>query len=226
MFSSIPRSSVCSRSRCLKSYAYSARVLARSSSTAAAGDAKYPFPAHRNPSPHQVFHLPKNASEADVKARYYDLVRLYHPDKATDIAPDLAHERFQVITHAYDVLRGKKASGSVDSEQAGPTVDLRYQTTAAWRTMHRKRTENLYKSGAADEKWKDRLIVVGVVGTIAFVLLNMVMTRRAVLDEAYRTQSSRAQRHRERVAMEEARLSSSRLEHQPDGEERKPGRIS
>ena len=179
----------------------------------------------------------------------YDLVRLYHPDKATDIPPDKAHERFQVITHAYDVLRGKKASGSVDSDQSGPSTDLRYQTTAAWRTMHRRRQEELYKSGSADEKWKDRLIVAGVVGvsfqhcqfllrllendgtkchfqTIALVLFNMVVKRRAVIDDAYRTQSSRAQRHRERMAMEEARLSMSGLEHQHDNRPSKPGSIS
>src|SRR5258708_30864638 len=29
----------------------------------------FPFPAHRNPAPHQIFHLPSNASQADIKAR-------------------------------------------------------------------------------------------------------------------------------------------------------------
>ena len=27
------------------------------------------FPAHHNPTPHQIFHLPLNASQADIKAR-------------------------------------------------------------------------------------------------------------------------------------------------------------
>ena len=29
----------------------------------------YPFPTHRNPTPHQIFHLPPGASQADIKAR-------------------------------------------------------------------------------------------------------------------------------------------------------------
>lgn len=114
----------------------------------------------------------------------FDLVRLYHPDKASDVSPDVAHQRFQVITHSYDVLRGKKASGTVDHEQVNPSVDLRYQTTAAWRARHRRRSEELYKSGAADDKWKDRLILAGVIGvsfrssfTFACVLISICIDR-------------------------------------------------
>ncbi|EAU91107.2 hypothetical protein CC1G_03275 [Coprinopsis cinerea okayama7 len=205
----LSRSIPCSACRCYRSYAASARILARAASTTAQ---QFPFPAHRNPSPHEVFHLPRNATEADIKARYFDLVRLYHPDKASDVPADVAHHRFQVITHAYDVLRGKKASGTVDGDQANPSVDLRYQTTAAWRTMHRRRTEELYKSGAADDKWKDRLIVAGVIGTILFVITNTMTTRREVMAEFSRSreQSAAQQRHQRRVqiAAQEARLAA------------------
>jgi hypothetical protein len=42
-----------------------------SSSSAAEGSSSspYPYPPHRNPTPHQIFHLPRNATEADIKAR-------------------------------------------------------------------------------------------------------------------------------------------------------------
>jgi hypothetical protein len=94
----------------------------------------------------------------------FDLVRLYHPDKASDVPPDIAHARFQAITHAYDSLRGKVASGSTDDgSPSNPSVDLRYQTTAAWRAAHRRRQQELYSSGAVDDKWKDRIILFGVV---------------------------------------------------------------
>lgn len=39
----------------------------------------------------------------------FDLVKIYHPDSAQGrhLPPNVRHARFQSITHAYDVLRGK-----------------------------------------------------------------------------------------------------------------------
>lgn len=92
----------------------------------------------------------------------FDLVRLYHPDKAgLSVSPEVAHAQFQAITSAYDALRGKTPLGSVPSTSGG--VDSTYQSTAAWRAMRNRRQE-LYSSGAADDSWKDKIIVMGVVG--------------------------------------------------------------
>ncbi|EGO22532.1 hypothetical protein SERLADRAFT_395912, partial [Serpula lacrymans var. lacrymans S7.9] len=76
----------------------------------------FPFPAHARPTPHQIFHLPLGASEADIKSRYYDLVRTHHPDSTfcRDLSPSERHSRFQAITAAYDSLRGKARSGTSD----------------------------------------------------------------------------------------------------------------
>ncbi|KAF8835742.1 hypothetical protein BDN67DRAFT_884411, partial [Paxillus ammoniavirescens] len=70
---------------------------------------KFPFPSGRNASPHQIFHLPKGASQEQIKARYYDLVKLYHPDSALarTISSEQRNVRFQAITTAYDILRGR-----------------------------------------------------------------------------------------------------------------------
>ncbi|KAH9988567.1 hypothetical protein BJV77DRAFT_929202, partial [Russula vinacea] len=67
------------------------------------------FPAHRNPTPHQIFHLPSNASQAEIKARYYELARMFHPDSpASQALPSsVRHTRFHAITRAYDILRGR-----------------------------------------------------------------------------------------------------------------------
>ncbi|EKM80581.1 hypothetical protein AGABI1DRAFT_36986 [Agaricus bisporus var. burnettii JB137-S8] len=127
----------------------------------------YPYPTIKNPTPHQIFHLPQSATENDIKARYFDLVRIYHPDKASSsIHPDIAHERFQAITTAYDILRGKKASGF--SGHSNPQ-DLSYQTTAAYRAA-RKRRQELYSSGAVDHRWKDR-IFIGLVLAVSIVCI-------------------------------------------------------
>lgn len=41
------------------------------SQTTSASSSKnpYPFPSHRNPTPHQIFHLDTTASDAQIKAR-------------------------------------------------------------------------------------------------------------------------------------------------------------
>ncbi|KAH9930199.1 uncharacterized protein B0H18DRAFT_849909, partial [Fomitopsis serialis] len=68
----------------------------------------FPFPTHAQPTPHQIFHLPVGASQQDIKARYYDLVRVHHPDSpfSRDVPSQERHVRFQTITKAYDILRG------------------------------------------------------------------------------------------------------------------------
>ncbi|KAI0656661.1 hypothetical protein C8Q70DRAFT_1077296, partial [Cubamyces menziesii] len=127
----------------------------------------YPFPTHAHPSPHQIFHLPKDATRADVKARYYDLVRIYHPDspsaRAGGISAETAHARFQAISSAYAVLSGKKHASSVDGleEGFGATVRPSYHdlSTAMWRARQRKRAEMDF---GLDDRWKERLMMGAV----------------------------------------------------------------
>ncbi|KAG5716745.1 hypothetical protein E4T56_gene16185 [Termitomyces sp. T112] len=142
----------------------------------------YPFPPGLNPSPHQIFHLPKNASEGDVKARYYELVRIYHPDKADpSISNETAHARFQSITAAYDVLRGKTLlKDSLFPSTSSPVRDFRYSTTAAWRA--RSRRNELYTG--KDDRWKDHVILLGLVATVAILVAQVLSTRQQALSEA------------------------------------------
>lgn len=94
----------------------------------------------------------------------FDLVRLYHPDKVgASASSDLAHARFQAITAAYDTLRGKSFSSN-DTLGHGTSASLapRYQSTAAYKVM-RKRRQELYDSGAVDDSKKDKLILFGVI---------------------------------------------------------------
>ncbi|KAF8160658.1 hypothetical protein B0H34DRAFT_697557 [Crassisporium funariophilum] len=173
----------------------------------------FPFPAHHNPTPHQIFHLPRNATESDIKARYFDLVLLYHPDKVgSSASSDVAHARFQAITAAYDKLRKKTPLDGSPLGPGGPfSVDTRYQTTAAWRAMRRRRQE-LYASGAVDDGKKDKLILVGVVMTVFIVIIQTATTRReALADAVVRTRQLAAHDKRQQQARWEARLSQNEL---------------
>ena len=73
------------------------------------------FPTHPNPTPWEIFHLPTTTplTASQVKHRYYELCRLFHPDvslaappsiKGKEKAKDTSKEFKQVVA-AYEVLR-------------------------------------------------------------------------------------------------------------------------
>ncbi|KAJ3576747.1 hypothetical protein NP233_g210 [Leucocoprinus birnbaumii] len=142
----------------------------------------FPYPTHKSPTPHQIFHLPHSATENDIKARYFDLVRIYHPDKASNtVSPEIAHERFQAITTAYDILRGRKPHLASRPTSSG-VEDRSYQTTAAYRAARRRRQE-LYSSGAIDDRWKDRIFLGLAFATVGVFVMQMSTTRRTAVGD-------------------------------------------
>ncbi|KAI1798385.1 hypothetical protein LXA43DRAFT_876187 [Ganoderma leucocontextum] len=124
----------------------------------------YPFPTHARPTPHQIFHLPVGASQNDIKARYYELVRIHHPDApyGRDLSPAIRRSRFQAITAAYDTLRGKTGSGP-----DGPVDIYREEILRrkrAWAAHEESRRRSGYSGpewkASADDRWKDRIILI------------------------------------------------------------------
>ncbi|KAF8891633.1 hypothetical protein BD779DRAFT_1512218 [Infundibulicybe gibba] len=168
---------------------------------ASSSKAQLPYPSNPNPTPHQIFHLPLSASQSEIKARYYDLVRIYHPDNpGSSKHPNIAHERFQAITAAYDSLRGLTPFTSVTP----PTTPT--PTTAAYRAAQ-TRQRALYTGG--DDRWKDRIILFGVAATIALFITQTIATRREALsDPEERQRRARDRQPTQRsVVQEDSRLS-------------------
>jgi molecular chaperone DnaJ len=63
--------------------------------------------------PYEILGLPRNASMDEIKARYRELVKKYHPDKHQgNPLADLAEERFKEIQQAYDDIINNRASSS------------------------------------------------------------------------------------------------------------------
>lgn len=93
----------------------------------------------------------------------YELVRIYHPDKTgASISSEEAHTRFQSISNAYNILRGKSAPN--DTIFSSPRDRRQEATTAARRAAYVRRHRELYEGGAVDDRWKDRIIFFGVLG--------------------------------------------------------------
>lgn len=59
-----------------------------------------PWPTHPNPTPYEIFGLPRTATPKEIKSRYFQLVKLYHPDHA----PHSQIDRFRKVVDAYKVL--------------------------------------------------------------------------------------------------------------------------
>lgn len=85
----------------------------------------------------------------------YDLVRIYHPDSpiARKYPADVAQARFQAISKAYDLLRGKSAmTGDVLTDRERPVDPARFRPRAAPRRPH-------FNDTAGDERWKERVLL-------------------------------------------------------------------
>ncbi|KAI0785711.1 hypothetical protein C8Q75DRAFT_306320 [Abortiporus biennis] len=157
----------------------------------------YPFPPNSNPTPHQIFHLPKSASLKDVKTRYYDLVRIYHPDSPVSraVLPATAQARFQAISAAYDVLRGK--SRILPSGETEPvskdTTTYHELSTAMWRAKQRRRAD--LSVGGVDERWKERMMMATIFFSIAAFVLQAYTTRREAIQASLEKASEARHRH-------------------------------
>ncbi|KAG2141917.1 hypothetical protein DEU56DRAFT_270648 [Suillus clintonianus] len=144
---------------------------------------QYPFPHHPRPTPHQIFHLSHGASQADIKSRYYELVREHHPDsaQAQHIPASERHSRFQAITAAYEALTGKSRLqlGSGFRSDSDMYEELRRRRRSHHRSAGMDFDHNHpfgFASGTSgrewtarpDERWKDWSIIF--VGTACFII--------------------------------------------------------
>lgn len=136
----------------------------------------YPYPTQANPQPHQIFHLPRNANQEDVKRRYYELVRIYHPDSAVGrhYPSEVSQTRFQAISKAYDILRGKTSSSGEPVEVTHKVDPIRW--SARSRRPH-------FDDTASDERWKERVIMGAVLVTLAAFVAQTSWTRQQVIAE-------------------------------------------
>ncbi|KAI5117333.1 hypothetical protein M0805_001938 [Coniferiporia weirii] len=147
----------------------------------------YPFPKHAHPTPYEIFHLKPGAPAAAVKSRYYELVRMHHPDAphARNIPAHVSHARFQAIKAAHDVLTGKMLrrdfpSLHSPSGSSYPPPSWGNKSYAHGKHRNGYRSHNVHAEWAqaaneaeesADDRWKDRTIMaigLGIIGLTVF----------------------------------------------------------
>lgn len=104
-------------------------------------------------------------------------MRVHHPDSPSgrDLSPALRHKRFQSITAAYDILRGKSNGAGTPVDIYRAEIERRRRARAAYEASRgyrptRPRAETW--SASADERWKDRVILfVGLMVRLLFPAL-------------------------------------------------------
>ncbi|CCX35422.1 putative Hsp40 co-chaperone Jid1 [Taphrina deformans PYCC 5710] len=77
-----------------------------------------PWPPHQFPTPYEIFHVEQSASAGEIKKRYYELVKIYHPDKIHNPSV-LENERFHKIVAANDLLCDKSKRSAFDRYGVG-----------------------------------------------------------------------------------------------------------
>jgi hypothetical protein len=126
---------------------------ARFASQSSPSSTPFPFPAHRNPTPHQIFHLPSDASQAEIKARCM-FVSIYPPQFHST-----THTMVQITSSREPSIQTRQFHGSslracatpAFTPSPGPTTSsVGRHPTHAWARAS-PQTMNTLQSSPADD---------------------------------------------------------------------------
>lgn len=91
------------------------RATASSSSSSSHNHNPFPFPGHLpNPTPYDILHLSRNATQAEIKGRYYELVKWLHPDRQRALSLQGADDEYKG--------KGRTEEGEEDMDSSSSTA--------------------------------------------------------------------------------------------------------
>ncbi|KAJ5493144.1 hypothetical protein N7539_001890 [Penicillium diatomitis] len=97
---------------------------------------RYQWPSSSSFTPYDVLNIHRNAPY--TKAQYYDLVKIYHPDRSCDehplcrnISPEIRLQRYRIVVTAHEILSDPERRAAYDQTGAGWSHHpQRYRTAA------------------------------------------------------------------------------------------------
>lgn len=120
-----------------------------------------------NPMNVEIFILYLTVKNILVKANYYRLAKVFHPDRVSEAEKDGAKEKFHTLFQAYSILVNPETKRLYDAG-ASPTIFANATVTAKWeqhiRTVHSTDLSNAREKYQGSEEEKNdifREIVVG-----------------------------------------------------------------
>ena len=102
-------------------YAFTTSSVLQEPSTSSSESRHHvPWPKSSNPSPYEIFNLPRHATQKEIKSRYFLLVKQYHPDHA----PQTSVDRFRKVVESYKILSHPPKRQEYDHQhpQSHPTT--------------------------------------------------------------------------------------------------------
>lgn len=125
--------------------------------------------------PYQVLGVSQNASDDEVKQKYRELAKKYHPDNyINNPLADLAQEKMKEINEAYDLIVKMRANGQRSSSASYGSANSIYQQIRSYITAGNTMIaeQMLSQISHRDAEWH--------------FLMGSVMLRKRWLDEAKR----------------------------------------
>ncbi|KAJ6504506.1 hypothetical protein DFH09DRAFT_1201309 [Mycena vulgaris] len=168
--------------------------------------ASYPFPPQSKPTPHEIFHIHRGASQADIKRRYIELVKLHHPDSQAcrDLPAAERARRFQMISSAYDTLRLKRI---IPERDRSTWEEIERRKRAYYRHSRRAEYEHAeWKTPRADDRWTDRVILAFGFVALAAGLVPVFLYPRQPIDRLPSSAFHLSEARRDARSMHEARI--------------------
>lgn len=132
---------------------YPLQEPARSASSASSTSRPtIPWPSHPNPSPYEIFNLPRTASQTEIKSQYFLLVKQYHPDHASRSSTD----RFRRVVEAYKILSHPSKRLEYDSQNPASTVPRHSEFRQPWSGSRLSRHKTEQKGPPPSGGWSFR----------------------------------------------------------------------
>jgi hypothetical protein len=116
------------------------------SSSATRPPPRLPWPERANPTPYEIFNLPRTATQTEIKSRYFQLVKQYHPDHA----PRAPVDCFRKVVEAYKILSQPSKRHEYDSQHPSPEQTRHRQ---AWSGSRLSRLKTQQKGPPPSGRW-------------------------------------------------------------------------
>lgn len=198
---------------------------------------EYSWPKTSTFTPYEVFNIPRNAEYS--KTRYYDLVKLYHPDRQSkDITSEVRLHRYKIVVAAHEILSDPNKRAAYDKFGSGwnyspkpdPTSapfgpDVNIYTNATWEDWERwNNRHNGKQQHIVDHRTFTRLIILLVLfgGAVQASWISQLNTGyeqrlREVSEDSMRFLSGRRTNSLHQMPSNDARVQSFLIRRDPTG---------
>ncbi|KAJ5736322.1 uncharacterized protein N7483_001447 [Penicillium malachiteum] len=178
----------------------------------------YSWPKSSSFTPYEVLNIPRNAAYS--KTRYYDLVKLYHPDRhSKDVTEEVRLHRYKIVVAAHEILSDPTKRDAYDKFDAGIYTNATWEDWERWNNRNNPKQQNII-----DHRTFTRLVILLVLfgGAVQASWISQMNTGyeqrlREVSADSMRFLSGRRQNTVNQMASNDARVQNFLIRRDPTG---------